>query len=46
MQILLGNFSARLWTENIFKLTVGYESLHEISDTNGVTVANFITWKM
>jgi hypothetical protein len=44
MQILLGNFSARLWTEDIFKLTVGNGSVHEISDMNGV--ANFITWKM
>ena len=46
MQILLGNFSARLWTEDIFKLTIGNEILHEISDMDGVRVANFITWKM
>lgn len=46
MQILLGNFSARLWTEDIFKLTFGNKSLHEISSMNGVRAANFITWKM
>jgi len=46
MQILLENFSARLWTEDIFKLTGDYESLHEISNMNGVRVANFITWKI
>jgi hypothetical protein len=36
MTILLGDFNARVGREDIFKLTVGNESLHEISTDNGV----------
>jgi endonuclease/exonuclease/phosphatase family metal-dependent hydrolase len=30
MKILLGNFNAKLWRENKFKLTIGNGSLHRI----------------
>jgi hypothetical protein len=43
MKILLGDFNAKVGMEDIFKLTIGYESLHEISNDNGVRVVNFAT---
>jgi hypothetical protein len=36
MKILLGHFNAKVGKEDIFKQTIGNESLHEISDDNGV----------
>jgi hypothetical protein len=45
MKILLGDFNAKVGRENIFKLTIGNESLHEISNDNGVRVVNFATSK-
>jgi hypothetical protein len=36
MKILLGNFKAKVGRENFFKPTIGNESLHEISNGNGV----------
>jgi hypothetical protein len=36
MKILLGNFNAKVGREDIFKLTIGNESLHEISNNNAV----------
>jgi hypothetical protein len=45
MKILLGDFNVKVGRENIFKLTVGNESLHEISNDSGVTVVNFATSK-
>jgi hypothetical protein len=36
MKILLGDFNAKVGRENIFKPTIGNESLHEISNDNGV----------
>jgi hypothetical protein len=45
MTIILGNFNAKVDTENIFKPTIGNESLHEISNDNGVRVVNFTTSK-
>jgi hypothetical protein len=46
MNILLGGFSAKLASEDIFKSTVATESLHEISNDNGVrVVVNFATSK-
>jgi hypothetical protein len=45
MKILLGDFTVKVGTENIFKQTIGNESLHEISNDNGVTVVNFATSK-
>jgi hypothetical protein len=43
MNILLGDFNAKLGKEDIFKPTVGNESLHKINDGNGVIVADFDT---
>jgi exonuclease III len=40
MKILLGDFNAEIGREDIFKPTIGNESLHEISNDNGVRVAN------
>jgi hypothetical protein len=40
-KILLGDSSARIGREDIFKPTIGNESLHLISNDNGVTVVNF-----
>ena len=40
---LLGDFNAKLWKENIFKLTIGNESLHQDSNDNGVSIVNFAT---
>jgi hypothetical protein len=45
MNILLGNFNAKIGRENIFKPTIGNESLHEISNDNGVRVVNFVPSK-
>ncbi|PNF20380.1 hypothetical protein B7P43_G10237 [Cryptotermes secundus] len=41
MKILLGDFNAKVGREDIFKPTIGNESLHEISYDNGVSVVNF-----
>jgi hypothetical protein len=45
MKILLGDFNVKVGRENIFKPTIRNESLHEISDHNGVRVVNFATSK-
>jgi hypothetical protein len=42
-KILLGDFNAKVGRENVHKPTVGNESLHEISNDNGVRVVNFTT---
>jgi hypothetical protein len=42
MKILLGNFNANLGKEDIFKPTVGNESLCQHSNNNGVRKINFI----
>jgi hypothetical protein len=42
-KILLGDFYAKVGKEDIFKSTIGNESLHEISNDNGVRVVNFAT---
>jgi hypothetical protein len=41
MKILLGDFIAKVDREDIFKPTLGSESLHKISNSNGVRVVNF-----
>jgi hypothetical protein len=43
-KILFGDFNAKLGREDVFKPT-GNENLHEISNDNGVRVANFATSK-
>jgi hypothetical protein len=45
MKILLGDFNAKVGRENIFKPTIGNESLHEFSNDNGVRVVNFVISK-
>jgi len=45
MKILLGDFIAKVGRENIFKLTVGNESLNQVSNDNGVRIVNFATSK-
>jgi hypothetical protein len=41
MKILLGDFNANVGRENIFKPTIGNESLHEIRNDNGFRVVTF-----
>jgi hypothetical protein len=45
MNILLGDFNAKVSREGIFKPIIGNESLHKISNDNGVRVVNFATSK-
>jgi hypothetical protein len=44
-KILLGDFNAKVGRQDIIKPTIGNESLHEISNDNGVRVVNFATSK-
>jgi hypothetical protein len=44
-KILLGDLNAKVGREEIFKPTIRNESLHEISNDNGVRVVNFATSK-
>ena len=45
MKILLGNFNAKLGREDIFKVTIGNERLHQDSKINGVRIVNFAASK-
>jgi hypothetical protein len=45
MKILLGDFNAKVGREDIFKPTIGNESLHETSNDNGVRVVSLTTSK-
>jgi hypothetical protein len=45
MNILLGDFNAKVGRQDIFKPTIGKESSHEISNDNEVRVVNFATSK-
>jgi len=45
MKILLGDFNAKVGRENIFKPTNGNESLHQVSNYNGVRIVTFATSK-
>jgi len=46
MKILLRNFNAKVGRENIFKPTIGNESLHQDNNDNGVRIVNFVTSKI
>ena len=43
---ILFDFKAKLGRENIFKLTIGNDSLHQDSNYNGVRIVNFATSKI
>jgi hypothetical protein len=45
MNVLLGDFNAKVGKEDIFKPTIGNESLHKISNDNGIRVVKFATSK-
>jgi hypothetical protein len=45
MKILLGDFNVKVGKEDIFNPTIGIDSLHEISNDNGVRLVNFATSK-
>jgi hypothetical protein len=45
MKMLLGDFNAKVDREDIFIPRIGNESLHEISNDNGVRVVKFVTSK-
>jgi hypothetical protein len=46
LKMLVGDFNAKVGRDNIFKLTIGNESLHKISNDNGVRVVNFAHLKI
>jgi hypothetical protein len=43
MNILLGDFNAKVGREYTFKPTIGNKSLHQDGNDNGVRVVNFAT---
>jgi len=46
MKIILGDFNKKkVGRENIFKPTIGNESVHQDSNDNGVRIVNFTTSK-
>jgi hypothetical protein len=45
MKILLGDFNAKVGSEDTFKPRIGSMNLHEISNDNGVRLVNFATSK-
>jgi hypothetical protein len=45
VKILLGEFNAKLGREDIFKLTIGNESVHGDRNDNGVRVVNLAASK-
>jgi len=45
MKILLGDFNAKVGSENIFKPTIGSESLQQDNNDNGVRIVNFAASK-
>jgi len=45
MKILLRDFNAKVGRENIFKPTIGSESLRQDSNDNGARIVNFATSK-
>jgi hypothetical protein len=45
MKILTGDINANVGRENIFKPTIGNESVHQDSNDNAVRIVNFATSK-
>jgi len=45
MEILLGDFNAKVWRQNIFKPTIGNESLLQANNDNGVRIVHLATLK-
>jgi hypothetical protein len=45
MKIVLGDLTSKVGGKHIFKPTTGNESLHAISNDNGIRVVNFATSK-
>ena len=45
MKILLGDFNAKMGRENIFKPTIGNDSLRQDSNDHGFRKVNFVTSK-
>jgi len=43
LEILLGDFNAKVGIQNIFKPTIGNDSFHQDSNDNGVRIVNFAT---
>jgi len=43
MKMLLGDFNTKVERENIFKPTIGQESIHQDSNDNGVRLVNSAT---
>jgi exonuclease III len=46
LKMLLGDLNIKVDREDIFKLTIGNENLHGISNDNGIRVVNFATSKV
>jgi hypothetical protein len=46
MKILLRDFNAKVGRADIFKPTIGKESLHQDSNDNGVRIVNFLLKKI
>jgi hypothetical protein len=46
MKVLFGDFNAKLEGEDIFKPTVGNESLHQDNKDNDVRIVNFVISKI
>jgi hypothetical protein len=44
-KIFIGDFNAKVGREDISKPTIGNESLHEISNDNGIRLVNLATFK-
>jgi len=45
IKIMLGDCNVKVCREDIFKPTVGNESLHQCSNDDGVRIVNFVTEK-
>jgi hypothetical protein len=46
MKIIVGDFNEKVEGKNIFKPTIGKESIHQNSNNNGVRIVNFATSKV